>query len=51
MNCAFSLFVSIGVICADFYISRIENGNGNPSLATLTKIANGMGKKLVITFA
>lgn len=31
-------------------ISRIENGNGNPSLATLTKIANGMGKKLVITF-
>ena len=32
-------------------ISRIENGNGNPSLATLTKIANGMGKKLVITFA
>lgn len=32
-------------------ISRIENGNGNPSLATLTKIANGMGKKLIITFA
>ena len=32
-------------------ISRIENGNGNPSLSTLNKLAQGMGKKLVISFA
>ncbi len=32
-------------------ISRIENGNGNPSLETLNKIAQGLGKKLVISFA
>ena len=31
-------------------ISRIENGNGNPSVATLYKLAEGMGKKLVILF-
>lgn len=31
-------------------ISRIENGNGNPSVATLCKIAQGMGKKLIISF-
>lgn len=31
-------------------ISRIENGNGNPSVATLNRIAQGMGKKLVIAF-
>lgn len=31
-------------------ISRIENGNGNPSVATLYKLAEGMGKKLVISF-
>lgn len=31
-------------------ISRIENGNGNPSIATLCKLAEGMNKKLVITF-
>ena len=32
-------------------ISRIENGNGNPSLETLNKIAQGLGKKLAISFA
>ena len=32
-------------------ISRIENGNGNPSLSTLNKLAQGLGKKLVISFA
>lgn len=32
-------------------ISRIENGNGNPSLETLNKIAQSLGKKLVISFA
>ena len=32
-------------------ISRIENGNGNPSIATLNRIAQGMGKKLIISFA
>ena len=31
-------------------ISRIENGNGNPSIATLNKIAQGMGKKLIVAF-
>ena len=31
-------------------ISRIENGNGNPSIATLNRIAQGMGKKLTISF-
>ena len=32
-------------------LSRIENGNGNPSVMTLNRIAQGLGKKLVITFA
>ncbi len=31
-------------------LSRIENGNGNPSLATLLKIAHGLGKQLKISF-
>ena len=31
-------------------ISRIENGNDNPSISTLYKLAEGMGKKLVISF-
>lgn len=31
-------------------ISKIENGNGNPSLKTLTKIAHAFGKKLKIEF-
>lgn len=31
-------------------LSRIENGNGNPSLMTLLKIAHGLGKQLKISF-
>ena len=31
-------------------ISKIENGNANPSLNTLKRIAAGMGKKLEIRF-
>ena len=31
-------------------LSRLENGNGNPSVATLAKIAHGLGRKLEINF-
>jgi ribosome-binding protein aMBF1 (putative translation factor) len=31
-------------------LSRIENGNANPSLKTLDRLAKGLGKKLVIEF-
>ena len=31
-------------------LSRIENGNGNPSLSTLQRIASAFGKKLSISF-
>ena len=31
-------------------ISKIETGNGNPSLKTLKKIAHAFGKKLKIEF-
>lgn len=31
-------------------LCRLENGNGNPSVATLSKIAHGLGKKLQINF-
>ncbi len=31
-------------------LCRLENGNGNPSMATLSKIAHGLGKKLQISF-
>lgn len=31
-------------------ISRFENGNANPSLEFLQKMANSMGKRLHITF-
>ncbi len=31
-------------------ISKLENGNGNPSLRTLKRLAAGMGRKLVINF-
>lgn len=31
-------------------LSRLENGNGNPSVATLEKIAHGLGRKLDIRF-
>jgi transcriptional regulator, XRE family len=31
-------------------ISKIENGNANPSLKTLKKLVAAFGKKLVISF-
>ena len=31
-------------------ISKMENGNGNPSLKTLKKLAAGLGMRLVISF-
>ena len=31
-------------------ISKIENGNGNPSIKTLKRLAQGMGKTLRIEF-
>ena len=31
-------------------LCRLENGNCNPSVSTLAKIAHGLGKKLQITF-
>ena len=32
-------------------VSRIENGNSNPSIATLKRIAEATGTKLIITFS
>lgn len=32
-------------------ISKIENGNYHPSVITLQRIADGLGKRLVIEFA
>lgn len=31
-------------------LCRLENGNGNPSVATLEKIAKGLGRRLEISF-
>lgn len=31
-------------------LCRLESGNGNPSVATLDKIARGLGRKLDIRF-
>ena len=31
-------------------ISKLENGNGNPSIRTLQRLAKGMGMKLKIEF-
>ena len=31
-------------------LCRLENGNGNPSIATLEKIAHGLGRRLEISF-
>lgn len=31
-------------------ISKIENGNANPSIKTLDRLADALGKKLKITF-
>ena len=36
-----------GITQAD--LSKIENGNANPSLNTLMKLANGLGKKLQVS--
>lgn len=32
-------------------ISRLENGNGNPSLQTLKRLASGLGMKVEIGFS
>lgn len=37
-----------GIAQAD--LSKIENGNANPSLKTLKRLAEGLGKKLQISF-
>ena len=37
-----------GITQAD--ISRLENGNANPSLRTLQRLADGMGMKLKVEF-
>ena len=37
-----------GIAQAD--ISKLENGNANPSLRTLQRLASGMGKSLKIEF-
>lgn len=37
-----------GIAQAD--ISRLENGNGNPSLRTLRRLAKGLGMKLKLEF-
>ena len=39
----------VGMDRAD--VSKLENGNANPSLKTLKKIAHAMGRKLQISFA
>lgn len=31
-------------------ISKLENGNANPSLRTIQKLAKGLGKKVAIEF-
>ena len=31
-------------------LCRLENGNGNPSVATLSRIARGLGRRLEISF-
>ena len=36
-----------GIAQAD--ISKLEHGNANPSLRTLQRLANGMGRKLKIS--
>lgn len=42
------LSVRSGIAQGD--ISKIESGNANPSIRTLNRIANAMGKKLKIEF-
>lgn len=31
-------------------LCRLENGNGNPSVATLKRVARGLGRRLEISF-
>lgn len=31
-------------------LCRLENGNGNPSVATLDRIARGLGRRLEVAF-
>ena len=38
-----------GIAQAD--ISKLENGNGNPSLKTLQRLAQGMGMQLQVSFS
>lgn len=38
-----------GIAQAD--ISKLENGNGNPSLKTLQRLAQGMGMELQVSFS
>ena len=42
----------LGDLCgmADSAIRRYENGNANPSLRTLQRLAEGMGMKLKLEF-
>lgn len=42
------LAVRTGIAQAD--ISKLENGNANPSIKTLQRLANGMGMKLRLEF-
>ena len=37
-------------VIAQADISKIENGNANPSLKTLQRLASAMGKKVKISF-
>jgi DNA-binding XRE family transcriptional regulator len=42
------LSVKTGIAQTD--ISKLENGNGNPSIRTLKRLAEGLGKELHIEF-
>ena len=42
------LSIKTGINQSD--ISKIENGNANPSISTLKRLANAMGMKLKIEF-
>jgi ribosome-binding protein aMBF1 (putative translation factor) len=42
------LFARTGIAQSD--ISKFENGNGNPSLKTLRRLAAGMGMRLKVEF-
>lgn len=42
------LAFATGIAQAD--ISRMENGKGNPSLTTMDRLAEGLGKRLTVEF-